>query len=507
MKRVLSHLLCIALVLLCSALMPIMLFFSNVGAVKFYEIAIFIGIYSFIGLAAFAILRLLMKSEHKAAISTGIFILTFQNAGRLAKIIQYKIVLAIFILVIGVLVFAVWKFLKDEIAKVFVPVLSAVLSMLLIMNTILSMGKIISLANVNSEIQSDIDKQYEYIKSFKTESETPKELPNIYFIIPDEYAGFNTLEKFYDYDNSEFKAFLEDNKFDISYSSTNYMNQTFECLSNVFNLEVSEKNSYANTSERYCQSKVQRSLIFKLAEDCGYTVNVAQTNDLVNYESKTEIYGDKWSKTGDNESIIDLLAAPSMLAPFTDRIRAVLNGVSVDYFVGQKQEVKLKPQFAPLEYFAESENVGKKNSFNLCYTNIPHVPFIFDQDGNILEDQSHRNDWGDKSYYLGQLKYCTTLFEDAVEKIIENDPDSIIILMSDHGARDHSSEIPNAQWMSKMTPKDTANILCAVYYKGEEFIDIEGMCGSNVLISIINKAWGYSIPLIEQSDDMYYKTP
>lgn len=61
--------------------------------------------------------------------------------------------------------------------------------------------------------------------------------------------------------------------------------------------------------------------------------------------------------------------------------------------------------------------------------------------------------------------------------------------------------------MKEMTVKDNADIICAVYYKGEEFAEIEGMYGSNVLISVVNKAWGYNIPLIPQSDEMYYKAP
>ncbi|MBR3971653.1 MAG: hypothetical protein IKJ83_02045, partial [Ruminococcus sp.] len=494
------------LVILCSALMPIMLFFANVGAVKFYEIAVFIGIYSFIGLAVFTVLRLIMKSEYKAGIAAGFFSLIFQNAGRLTTLMSYKFVLVIFLLVIATLIFAIWKFLKDDIAKLFVPVLSAVLTMLLIMNTVMSIGKIASVANADKETQEDINKQYEYLVSFKDESKTPEEIPNVYFIIPDEYAGFKSLEKFYGYDNAEFKNFLESHNFSVSENSTNYYDGTLECLANVFNLEFSKKNRYGVSSEGYCDNKVSNGVIFRLAEETGYTVNVAQTTKLTPYESKTEIYGDKWSSTGDSKSTIDLMVAPSMLSPFTDKIRSVLNGVPLDYFEGRSHIVHQAQSFIdPLLYFAESENVGKDCTFNLCYASIPHQPFFFDSKGILIEDLSHFNDWGDKSYYLNQLKYCTTLLEKTIENIIENDPNSVIILMSDHGARNHYSGEPELEWMNEMSAKDNTDILCAVYYKGEEFTDIEGMCGSNVLISVVNKAWGYSIPLIEQSDDMYYK--
>lgn len=506
MKKMFSHLLCAVLVILCSALLPIMLFFANVGAVKFYEIAIFIGIYAVIGLGVFVVLRFILKSEYKAGLAAGFFILIFQNSGRLAKIMPYKFVLVIFLLVAGGLIFAVWKLLKDDIAKLFVPVLSVVLTMLLVMNTVISISKIVSVANADKEIQKEIDEQYEYILSCKDGERTTEELPNIYFIITDEYAGFNSLEKYYDYDNAQFKAFLENRKFNLSLNSTNYMEQTFECLANVFNLEVSENNSYAKTSEAYCQKKIKNGVLFKLVESLGYTITVAQTLDVVDYESETDVFGDKWSSTDTGDSTIDLMVAPSMLAPFTDKIRSVLNGVPLDYFVGSARIVSQgQAGIDPLLYFAESENTGKENSFNLCYVSFPHTPFVYDENGNVIDGVEHSADWGEKSYYLNQLKYCTTLLENTIDNIIENDPEAIIVLMSDHGVRDHSDEVSGAEWMSEMTPKDSADILCGVYYGGDEFDGIEGMCGSNVLISVINKAWGYDIPLIGQSDDMYHK--
>ena len=505
-KKILSHLLCAALVILCSSLMPLLLFFANVGAVKFYEIAIFMGIYSFIGLAVFTALRFILKSEYKAAVAAGFFNLIFQNAGRLTALISYKFVLIIFVLVIAALFFSVWKFLKEEIAKIFVPVLSIVLTMLFVMNTILSIGKIASVSTVNEDTQNDIYKQYEYLMSFKDDSKAPEKLPNIYFIIPDEYAGFASLQKFYDYDNAQFKAFLEENNFAISQSSTNYYDGTHECLADVFNLEYSDKNRYKNTNQAYCEEKVRNGSLFRLVENSGYTVTAAESFDIIRHESQTEIYGDKWSSTGDSKSTIDLMVAPSMLVPFTDKIRSVLNGVPMDYFTGHSHMVHQGQScIDPLLYFADKDNVGKENSFNFCYVSMPHEPFFFDDKGNIVSDSAHLNDWADKSYYLNQLKYCTTLIQNAVDNIIANDPDSIIILMSDHGARNHSEADPSFAWMNEMSAKDNTDILCAVYYKGEEFTDIEGMCGSNVMISIVNKALGFNIPLIEQSDDMYYK--
>ncbi len=505
-KKILSHLLCSALVILCSALMPILLFFQNVGSVKFYEIAIFIGIYSVIGLLIFWVLKLILKSEYKAAVSAGFISLLFQNAGRLSALISYKFVLVIFVVTVGILILVARKFLKEEVASTFVPVLSVVLTIFILFNTVMSIGKITSVANANTEIEDDLSARYEYLASYKNQAEAPEEHPNIYFIIVDEYAGFNSLKKCMNYDNSEFRTFLENHKFNISQASTNYMDGTYECIAGLFNLEFSEKNSYINTSEAYCKQKMQGGVLFKLAEDVGYDIKVAQCAEMINYESQTEIYGDKWSSTNEGTSTIDIMVSPSVLSPFVDKIRSILNGMPLDHFEGRSHVLNQAASFeAPLKYFAQKENINSKNTFNFCYAAIPHPPFFFDEKGNVIEGTAHLNNWNDPSYYLNQLKYTTTLLKDLVENITENDPDSIIILMSDHGVRNYSEGNQQYEWMNQMSSKDHTDILCAVYYKGEAFTEIEGLCGSNVLISIVNKTWGYNIPLIKQSDDFYYK--
>ncbi|MBR2724247.1 MAG: hypothetical protein IKB72_02265, partial [Ruminococcus sp.] len=137
------------------------------------------------------------------------------------------------------------------------------------------------------------------------------------------------------------------------------------------------------------------------------------------------------------------------------------------------------------------------------YSLIPHQPFYFDEEGNLKETNKYLNDWSTKDHYLEQYKYSTKLLTQSIENIIENDPESIIIIMSDHGLRMH--EVGRDTWMKDMTPRDNADIICAVYYKGEDFTDIEGLCGANVLISVVNEAYGYDIPIVGQSDDFYFK--
>src|SRR5690606_33910988 len=65
---------------------------------------------------------------------------------------------------------------------------------------------------------------------------------------------------------------------------------------------------------------------------------------------------------------------------------------------------------------------------------LPHSPFMFDANGNVL-DQQHIYDW---NYYLGNYIFSIKIAEKMVNSLlIQADPNRppVIILQSDHGAR------------------------------------------------------------------------
>ncbi len=502
-KKVFSHLLAIALVILVSCFMPLFLFLTNVEAISFIEIAIFMGVFSAVGLILFAVLRFTTKSPYKAASITAVVTLIYQNIGRLQPLMGHWLVLLLFAVLMIMLGIIVKKLITEEIAKVFTPVFAIMLTFLCLLNTVTNMGRISAKMSVDSDVKAEVEEQYSYLSSFKKNSLKGK-LPNIYFFIPDEYAGFNSLEKFLDYDNKEFKDFLESNNFQVSKTSTNYSSGTMECLADVFNLEINEDNRYHSTSEAYCKRKTAQGALFRMVEDMGYNVRTFQPIDLIDYESQSVQYGKIWSTNADGDLSIDIMFSPTVIYSARDAFLQILDLFSGGASVGKDVIHNLANSNAePLRYFARDDAQYPDSTFNFCYGLIPHNPFYFDAQGNFVDANLSLNDWTTKDQYLNQLKYTTSLLTQSINNIIENDPDSIIIIMSDHGLR--VREEATDTWMKGMTPKDNADILCAVYFKGEEFTDIEGMCGANVMITIMNEVYGYEIPYIAQSDDFYFE--
>jgi hypothetical protein len=76
----------------------------------------------------------------------------------------------------------------------------------------------------------------------------------------------------------------------------------------------------------------------------------------------------------------------------------------------------------------------KSPKFVFAHVLLPHMPFIFDKNGNLNPPQDNY-DW---HYYLGQYQYTTKLAEQLITKLLANaDPNNppVIIIQSDHGAR------------------------------------------------------------------------
>lgn len=501
-KKLTPYLISVALILLVSSFMPLLLFFNNVEAISFLEVLIFIGAFSGIGLIVFTVLRLINKSTYKSATITAIITLIYQNIGRLEGLIGPWFVVLLFIALMVGLGFLAKKKLSDGIAKTFTKVFALTLAALCLFNTVSTLDRITAKSKIGTKIELEVAEQLLYLSEGKTETNLEK-LPNIYFFLPDEYAGFNSAEKFLDYDNKEFKDFLESNNFEISTTSTNYSSGTMECLADVFNLEINTDNRYKNSNEAYCKTKTANGAFFKMIEGLGYNVRTFQPIDLVNYESESSQTGKFWSTNADGELSVEIMLKPTVLYPLRDVGLQILNFITGGVSVGGGLVKDLAAANAePLKYFTKDDAQYPENTFTFCYGLIPHNPYYYDAEGNLIETNTEHNNVTTPKNYLDQYKYTTTLLTQSIENIIENDPDSIIILMSDHGLR--IKEGAAKTWMKDMTPKDNADILCAVYYKGEEFADIEGLCGANVLITLFNEVYGYNIPYIAQSDDYYF---
>lgn len=253
--------------------------------------------------------------------------------------------------------------------------------------------------------------------------------PDVYFIVLDGYARQDVLARYYRYDNAPFLDALRSRGFRIANrSSTNY-NWTFLSLSSTLNMGYLQqmfpgqlRGEGSDRSVLY--ESIRNSLTARFLKSRGYrTVHFQSTwgataiNPYADREVRCEfsMYG--------NEFVRSLVEA-SWLGAFHSKASTDLAKCHL-------------ANFATLATIGSAP--GPK--FVFAHFVLPHHPYLFDRDGNILRNAVISNQfefqkrlWEDRDSYRSQLEFANRKVLEAVDGILASSrTPPIIVIESDHG--------------------------------------------------------------------------
>ena len=268
---------------------------------------------------------------------------------------------------------------------------------------------------INNYVESNIEypNGFEILLSTNTEK---TDLPDIYYIILDEYAGFKSLEKNFGFDNSKFYSELSQRGFFIP--SNSYSNYPFTVMSIPSSLNMqylnffSEKLGTENTDLDPIREILEKNLVMNNLSSNGYYI--------VSFFGGTEAIGSKKfvdeKICGDNYYLNEVM---NILTP-------------AETYQEKRNEV--------LCTFDEIGNVKERISqpmFVFAHISIPHKPFVFDENGDSqMIDYNDLDDSTKKKFYLQQLKFANKMTIRTIDEIFaKSETDTIIIIQSDHGER------------------------------------------------------------------------
>ena len=288
----------------------------------------------------------------------------------------------------------------------------------------------------------------------KTVSAT-KKYPDIYFVLFDEYVGFQAMRDYW-HDNSvdQYAAFLAQNHFFLAPDSQSVTYNTLSEMASRLNFH-----QYTQDSDSSIKlAALQNNKVMAILKSYGYTtvaINMAfngiKADKTVQFSSASieGMGADEFNRTFIQGSMADAFSS-------------VLLDENVEG-VRQKQE---------LEYALDQTiELPKGSSPFFVYTHLllPHEPFIFDKNGNMNPPQDFYN-W---HYYQGQYQYTTKVMEQLITKILaQSDPRNppVIIIQSDHGARNMQSrtagDIVINGVLQNYPSKNYTMILNAMYLPG-----------------------------------------
>lgn len=454
------------------------LYFQNADEVSFNEVAVPLFIFIASGLVLFSMFLLLSKDVNKSAVITNLFMLVLMNYVLLEKGVQviiptlhYWHILLIFLFILAHIAWFICKNVSKELAKTAVLVMFIVFGGLIALNGVVSTPVIINKISIEKQLN-------EQKNSIKQMSSHNVENPNIYYLIFDEYSSIDFMKKYYNYDNSAFTNYLDELGFNISYTSHNESIMTSTVATNLVNLDYVVNNDMPEAEKAYYR---KNNFLFRYLNEKNYKITGVGIAEFYGLNNAASNELDLNAKTIDGKIMADIIFEKTVFKPFY-RIPSYT-----------KAEKEILEAFE----FLKKQDTFSKNSFTFSHVVCPHGPFYFNKNGEPYNIPAEN--WREPKYYLEQYIFTTNQIIEIVDLIIENDPESCIIIQSDHSAR---ASADREIFMEKFSLEDMSNIFNAVYFKGEK-LTIEGLSGVNTLRILFNKMFDENFEIIEVPIDNY----
>jgi len=455
-------------------------------------------------LVLWAVLSLILGSLAKAGLATAIFLVFFFAYGRLYEVLEnsrlftpkHGYLLPVTLFVWGYCVYFISRAKRDF--RTTTTVLNITAVVLIAINLFNIASYQIRLARLDTGTPEESTEQAD-----ATSPADLSALPDIYFIIFDEYAHPDTMKEWYDYDNSEFFNSLEDKGFFIASQSKTRTPFTAQVINQVLNMEYltpgwewdpemgkyieRETNMIYRTDYIYNDVTLRKIAYSNVADflKAHYYQYIVFGNDSslhtrVTYiEEHADLYFNYHEEAATPwvSEFQEILWNTTMLRPFYHHL------VGVQYENASRRGTRYT-----LEHLKALPEV-ESPKFVFAHFMCPHRPFVFGAEGEYIAYVNWKN-YEDKQFYLGQYIFISAEIEKMVDALLEkSEIPPIIILQSDHGTRVPSYPVGDSEWQK---------ILNVMYLPGMDYSELsDSMSPVNTFRLIFNHYFGADYPLLE----------
>ena len=266
-------------------------------------------------------------------------------------------------------------------------------------------------------------------------------LPNVYYIILDGYPRNDVLKKHLDFDNSEFIDFLKQREFYVAENS--YSNYSLSSTSIPATMNMNYINFLADEL-----GEDSRSYDPLLGKDFGL---YADNQVIKNFKSM----GYKVAKIGSvpmylhEMPLADLSLCYKSIHLMDNRLFDTVARTSmIGYFIERwSEDLQRQIILCAFEELPKISSYYEEPVFVWSHIMLPHFPLIFGADGEsvtpgeslLVMNNPHvfegtDSSWNIKQQFLQQLQFANKKSIKLIDKILENEKQSIIIIQSDHGS-------------------------------------------------------------------------
>lgn len=475
---------------------PILFLYSyNIEIVRISEIIIPILISLLVSFILFFILKIIFKDKNKAAIILSVLIILFFSYGRIIEAIygfplgRQRYLILFYVIILAIAVYFIARTKKN----LNIPTN--------ILNVMAVSIIIISLVNISFfEFRNIRHKKIEEIKTYEvTEYKLnidKENAPDIYYIILDAYAHYDTLKDVYGYDNREFYDYLNKKGFFIADKSLSNYATSFLSISSSLNMEyinyLADILGEEATDMSIPHSMIKKSRAVASLQSAGYK--------YIHFSSGW------WEPTAYNE-YADINIEYESLSEFQIiLIRTTMLKMFENRIIRDTQREGILYSFSKLSEMPEVE--GPK--FVFAHITPPHPPYLFDRDGNPLPPVESEifYHWHPREYYLEQLIFVNKKVSEVIDDILLNSKNPpVIVIQSDHGPHSVREKLYSAyfedQEVAETAIKESMKILNAYYLpsSGNDLL-YDNITPVNTFRIIFNHYFDQNLELLE--DRGYY---
>jgi len=314
--------------------------------------------------------------------------------------------------------------------------------------------------------------------------------PDIFFIIPDQYAGYTSLKDVFDFDNADFEKELKTRGFFIAKKSISNYNFTPFSVASTLNMELLslKKGQQDYSTVGYSYEVLRNSRVLKFLSSTGYrfyNCSIFDFDDQPAHKYSAFLpYG------------IKLVTAQTLTSRLTGDFRQDI----LDGKLGLKKLQK-KIAYDNLHFNDRIMDLTTKiaaekiNEPKFVYTHLmlPHFPYYFDSKGDPMPieklgglNRVNAND------YIEYLQYGNKRLLELIDNILKNSiSPPLIIVLSDHGFRHPEKKVDPAY--------DFINLNAVYFPDGNYSRFYDSISNVNQFRVIFNQYFGQQLPMLKDS--------
>ena len=311
------------------------------------------------------------------------------------------------------------------------------------------------------------------------ENTKQNDMPDIYYIVLDEYAGIQTLKNKFNFDNNEFYNYLSEKGFFISSKSYSSYPYTILSIPSSLNMQYLDFNNNQITESAKLISQIRyitdNNLVMKNLSENGYY--------MVSFFAGSEAIG--------QDNLIDEKICGEKY-------------FSSHYFAKILPEERLKEKrneiLCTFEKMVEIKDRIAQPIFVYAHFSLPHDPFVLNDNGELqIFEEMNLNYEESNEAYIQQLKFANKMSIKVIDEILsDSDRDSIIIIQSDHGER---TKINWTNPTEEMIKQGLNNINAIYFPNRHEDLVYEDISNVNSFRIIFNEYFNAKFELL---DDKYF---